>query len=130
MAVITRDTGVLGTAQALEGAVAGRAPVEQLHQLLSHLRVTLAAHPDSTRTGPYAEILTTAPHLARRADQLVAEHDRLALAISALFERLEAGPGRRFAKEVAELLRMLRGHQRRGAQLLHEAYTVDLGGET
>ncbi|MBG6140429.1 hemerythrin domain-containing protein [Longispora fulva] len=121
---------MLETAQALEGAVVGRAPVEQLHQILSHLRVTLAAHPDSSETGPYAEILTAAPHLTRRVRVLVGEHDRLALAIDGLFERLEAGPGRRFAKEVAELLRLLRAHQRRGAQLLHEAYTVDLGGET
>ncbi|WP_412541768.1 hypothetical protein R8Z50_04235 [Longispora sp. K20-0274] len=121
---------MLETAQALEGAVAGRAPVEQLRQLLSHLRATLAARPDSAETGPYAEILAAAPHLTRRVRLLVNEHDRLALVIDGLFERLEAGPGRRFAKEVAELLRTLRAHQRRGAQLLHDAYTVDLGGET
>ncbi|WP_018348096.1 hypothetical protein [Longispora albida] len=124
MALSTRQTGLLETARLYEQALAGQAPAARLGVLLGEVRRALAGHDD------LGELLDAAPHLARRLRALATEHARLQRQLDSLTVRLAQGVGKRFAKDSAELLRGLRVHQRRGAELLHAAYTLDLGGET
>lgn len=82
--------------------------------------------------GLYAELLDHAPRLARGVHVLIREHLAVLATITALrqhvdhpettVEQMRAWGG--------ELLRELSRHRQRGADLVYQAYQIDIGGET
>jgi hypothetical protein len=78
--------------------------------------------------GLYAELLDDAPRLAHQVHTLVREHSHVVEALDALNSRLDAEP-RRLRGWANNLLRELSRHRQRGADLVYEAYTADIGGE-
>ncbi|GAA1817144.1 hypothetical protein HC028_21340 [Planosporangium flavigriseum] len=98
---------------------------------LPHLRAAFAAHVELTEgpDGLYAEVLADAPRLVRRVNSLGSEHAAVSAALEALARRVDADP-ERVRSWGSDLLRALSSHRQRGADLIHEAYATDLGGET
>jgi hypothetical protein len=101
---------------------------------LGSLRAAFAEHVVVTEgsDGLYAELLDHAPRLARGVDVLIREHAALAAAMDALQRQVAAGPAA--IEEVrgwaSDLLREMSRHRQRGADLVYEAYAMDIGGET
>lgn len=81
-------------------------------------------------TGLHEQVLTDAPRLSARVRMLQREHGELRDAIEEALEKVEgaAWEGESLRAAVGTLLRHLSRHRRRGADLVHEAYQVDLGG--
>jgi hypothetical protein len=103
----------------------------------AHVAVTEGPH------GLYQEILDTAPRLANAVKRLRDEHrvicDDLARAALHLEDELRAGEQEWYAADqwvdevrvqVTALLGRLGRHRQRGADLVYEAFEVDVGGET
>ena len=82
-------------------------------RIAEHLAVT------EGEGGLYAEIVAADPRLGFAVKQLFREHDNLRRGLR----------GGLTAAQEAELLTALDRHQRRGNDLMYEAYAVDLGGE-
>ncbi|RLP95531.1 hypothetical protein EAD89_01680 [Micromonospora sp. BL4] len=82
--------------------------------------------------GLYRELLTHAPRLYHGVRLLTREHTAIGgalLAVQRVAEQSEASPDE-LRHRAAYLLRTLARHRRRGADLLWQAYQMDLGGET
>lgn len=101
---------------------------------LGRLHGTFAEHVVVTEgpDGLYAELLDHAPRLARAVQVLIREHGAVAATIAALRRQVdlpEAG-----VDELRgcgnDLLRELSRHRQRGADLVYQAYQLDIGGET
>jgi ABC-type transporter Mla subunit MlaD len=126
--------------QALAGA-AGRnlgAWAGHVQAALDRLSAAFRDHVAVTegRGGLYDDIQDTAPRLAGEVDRLTREHGKIAASLADLLERAAALDGANPA-DVAELrqrgtvlLGTLSHHRQRGADLVYDAYEVDLGGET
>jgi hypothetical protein len=82
--------------------------------------------------GLYAELLDHSPRLARGVHVLVREHAALAAALGALQRKVDQpGPTvEELRAWASDLLRELSRHRQRGADLVYEAYEMDIGGET
>ena len=82
--------------------------------------------------GLYAEMLEHAPRLSRQIAALTADHRALRVAVDTLARRLRdpARPVERLRPAAEELLAQLSHHRQQGADLVYEAYTTDIGGET
>ena len=84
--------------------------------------------------GLYQEILHRAPRLSSQVDRLRAEHPALRAGTAELIERLHSipvGPGWPLdeARDDAQrLLGKIVKHRQRGADLVWEAYNLDIGG--
>lgn len=103
---------------------------------LEELRRALDEHIEVTERvdGLYAEITARAPRLAGKIERLAAEHPEMRDATAALIERLESTPiGQPWPLDDARddlqrLLGRLVRHRQRGADLVWEAYNLDIGG--
>lgn len=88
-----------------------------------HIAATEAAE------GLFFEVIEDAPRLAHRVEQLQADHVAIRDTIANLIERTE-GPSENDADEVREqafeLLGRISRHRHLGAELVYEAYTVDI----
>lgn len=109
--------------------------LERVHAALVELDGDLRAHVEITEgpEGLHADVAEVAPRLVGPARQLAGEHgvarrliDDL-LTRPAALDRTDLGQVRTQANE---LLAMLVRHRQRGADLVYEAYHVDVGGET
>jgi hypothetical protein len=126
----------------LERAVAAPAPgrvdewVEGVRVALESLRDVVDRHIHATEApgGFLDEIVETEPRLANPAQRLREEHGEIVDAISAASARLRAPS---FATDewveamrdrLLALLGVLARHRQRGADLVYEAYDVDIGG--
>jgi hypothetical protein len=101
---------------------------------LGRLHGTFADHVVVTEgpDGLYAELLDHAPRLARAVHVLISDHGAVAAAIAALRRRVdlpEAGVDE-LRGWGSDLLRELSRHSERGADLVYQAYQLDIGGET
>jgi hypothetical protein len=108
------------------GKVARR--LRQLHHALEeHIAVT------ERPGGLYEEILAQAPHLAGKVRRVGAEHAVLRESVSTLLTRLEsmpigdAWPLEEARADVQRLLGKIVRHRQLGADLVWEAYSVDIG---
>ncbi len=84
------------------------------------------------RDGLYAALLAAAPRLTQAVSVLAREHALIKRVLEVLAERL-ADPGtttHQVRSWASDLLRELSRHRQRGADLVYEAYAVDIGGET
>lgn len=127
----------------LEVAIAapfpGRADewVAEVSERFAELQRDFADHLEITEEpgGLHDDLVETAPRLASGVAHLVKEHKLISAAIDAAQSRLESArtdaeeiPGLRDA--VLEVLSLLARHRQRGSDLVWEAYTYDVGGET
>jgi hypothetical protein len=88
-----------------------------------HIRATEAAE------GLFSEVIEDAPRLAHRVEQLQADHVAIRDSVADLIGRTEA-PSANDVDEVREqafeLLGRISRHRHLGAELVYEAYTVDI----
>jgi hypothetical protein len=98
------------------------------HELDDHVEITEGSG------GLYDEIVAAAPRLAHRVEQLSDEHPELRGATQQLIERFRttpldvSWPVDDARDEVQRLLGKLVKHRQHGADLIWEAYTLDIGG--
>lgn len=136
-----RREALVGAAAALEAALAAPASdlrwPEGLGNALAALRATIDEHVTATEApgGTIDQLRGRAPRLSNQIDRLVDEHATITVDAEHLLERLEHAPTQRTPDETAaireqalELLGAIVRHRHLGADLLYEAYDVDLGG--
>jgi hypothetical protein len=127
---------------ALETALAAAAPsrdtahwVERVHTALVELAGDLRQHVALTEgpDGLYQDLLRTAPRLSGPVASLTEDHARIG---TALDEALLHTDGRATSVDVEQvralgtaLLGRIVRHRQRGADLVYEAYEVDVGGD-
>ena len=137
-----RRAELLGSMSALEQALAAPAPgrqeqwAERVHVALVELSADFGVHIAITEgpEGLYRELLATAPRLSGAVARLTREH----ALIRALLDNLQAQvsePGFKPGVDVVRdrgtvLLGRLVRHRQRGSDLIYEAYTAEIGGET
>jgi hypothetical protein len=124
--------------EAISGPASGRVEswsadvTKYLHALLT----TIDEHVEGTERldGLYDEIQLRAPHLAPRIAQLRDEHPVMRERTRALIDRFETeGVGGAWSvdearDEVQRLLGLVVRHRQHGADLVYEAYNLDIGG--
>lgn len=127
---------------ALELALAAPAPqdparwAERVHVALVELTADFRVHVDLTEgpDGLYQELLRRAPRLSGAMARLTHDHARIRGLVEELLARVRGQEGGGEVDHVRELGTTLLGalvrHRQRGADLVFEAYQVDIGGET
>jgi len=136
-----RRAALVGTCSALEAALS--APVassgwpERLGNAVTALRATFDEHVTETEGsgGTIEQLRERAPRLSDRIDLLVEQHVTIPADAERLMDRLDHLRAERTADENAavreqalELLTAIVRHRQLGADLLYEAYDVDVGG--
>jgi hypothetical protein len=121
---------------ALELAAAGAAGdpawIDALREALAEVRVVFDAHVEEVEAsdGLLAELVAEAPRLSNRVNRLHDEHPELSQRIDACVALLEEGDPHEIRGEVLDLLVALARHRHAGADLVYEAYNVDIGGQS
>jgi iron-sulfur cluster repair protein YtfE (RIC family) len=136
-----RREALLGAIASIEAALAAPASdarwPEGLGNALSALRTTFEQHVVETEApdGILDQVRERAPRLSNQIDQLVGEHVAITAGIEHLMDRLDDAPPERTAEETTatreqalQLLAAIVRHRHLGADLLYEAYNVDVGG--
>lgn len=104
---------------------------ERVARALDRVARSLEKHVEETegRGGILREIVDQAPRLWREIDALEREHEELTDACARLEERLERGASAlAIRRKVLDLLGRFDHHRHRGADLVYEAFGVDIGG--
>lgn len=117
------------SAAAAPAASAGWA--DDLVRELEELREAFDQHVEEVegRDGLLAEVVTTAPRLANKVKQVEAEHPPLIEQIARTIDEVRASADpERSRVVVLEALAAVARHRQRGADLVYEAYSVDIGG--
>ena len=99
---------------------------------LQQLRDAFADHIAATEgpDGLYAAVTSSHERLVNPVRRLAAEHGGLGAAIDEVATRLASDEAPATVREVATtLLARFSRHRQRGADLVYEAYNVDIGGE-
>ena len=108
--------------------------LERVHAALVELDGDLCAHVEITEgpEGLHRDVTDIAPRLAEPARQLADEHGVARRLVDDLLAAAEPDHAHleRVRTQANELLAMLVRHRQRGADLVYEAYQVDVGGET
>jgi hypothetical protein len=113
-------------------AQVSKADASAVRAVLEPLRIAFAQHRAETEgaTGIYADVVQDAPRLARTVDVLVAEHECIDAAMARLALFVTDGAEDDVVRDQAnEVLDTLLRHGRHDAQLVHDAYVTDIGGE-
>ncbi len=107
----------------------------EVRETLRSLDRAIEIHAQATEEpgGLFEQVRMQAPRLAGKIDRLVQEHEDIRQRIRSLVEGTgpvgddEEAWVEQVREDVLELLRVLSRHRQRGADLLYEAYDVDLG---
>ena len=93
---------------------------------LRELQEAFDRHVEATERpdGFLAEAVAHAPHLEHRRRELINEHREIAAKLAASLDATAEAATR---EDVADLLVTLERHRHRGAELIYEAYSVDMG---
>jgi hypothetical protein len=131
---------LLDLERALAGAARGRAQpwADSVRATLVRVRETFAAHIDVTEgaDGLYQEVLAQAPRLSGAVNRLQHEHADIASALAEVHDRLDEpmSDADAWVESIRDaaitLMGLLVRHRQRGADLVYEAYDVEIGGET
>lgn len=128
--------GELEAALAVPAAADPSSWVDNTVKVVLRLRDEFDIHIDVTEGpgGLYEECIDAAPRVAAQIGLLTKEHRKLAAAIDLGIEALEAGDADlaridAIRDQLLELLRLLSRHRQRGADLVWDAYNIDIGGE-
>jgi hypothetical protein len=120
--------------QATMTAPSGAADIDRVTSVLDHVRVVFAVHVEVTESpgGLYEEIMEIAPRLANKIARFKREHAAITAAITTTLDDLRAQETRlaELGDRLDHLLQALVRHRKRGADLVYEAYHVDIGGES
>jgi hypothetical protein len=120
---------------ALATAASGRAETwaETMVERLTALKGAWRHHVDQNEAadGLFAQILEDSPRLSSKVDRLRGDHESISSAVDAALERTRAaatgGGGVEPAREaVVALLESLVRHRYQGAEVVYEAYNVDI----
>jgi hypothetical protein len=131
--VRARREGMRSAMVELESAVSGPVPGREdqwragVARALTRLRTAFDAHVEVTESedGVFAEVVEAAPRLANQVKRLHADHEDIGAGLAAVDARLHDDPDG--ARDAAlDLLSLLARHRYRGADLLHEAFCVDI----
>ncbi len=120
----------------LELAAAGAAGdpmwITGLRDALGELREAFGAHVEEVEgdEGLLADLVVDAPRLAPRVQRLSDEHGPLGERIDACAAMLDDPDPHEIRGEVLDLLVALVRHRHTGADLVYEAYNVDIGGQS
>jgi hypothetical protein len=116
---------------AAAGASADPTWRDDLGAALSDLLDAFDAHVDEVEGGDglLADVVTRAPRLAKRVDRLGAEHPPLRAQIVAARAKVATGDVDEVRSEILDALVALAKHRQTGADLVYDAYNVDIGGE-
>jgi hypothetical protein len=125
---------------AISSPAAGRIPEwsAQVTKDLIGVRDAFDQHIEATEKpdGLYDEIMQRAPRLAHTVDRLREEHPSIAASIAATIGRMEADevvrddwPVDQARDDLQRLIGSLVRHRQKGADLVWEAYNVDIGGQ-
>lgn len=107
---------------------------ERLKAALAELDHDFAGHVELTEGegGLYERITKAAPRLSGTVDRLRDEHARFNQRIDEFIRALDDGEATKdlktFREDVTSLIGQLVRHRQKGADLIYEAYEVDLGG--
>jgi hypothetical protein len=134
---IRRDAfydAVIALEQALAAPAGDDAPgwAAMLTAPVEHLREVLEGHIAGTEgpDGLFEEILDQAPRLAHDVERLQADHAPLVAATRALAGRLTSvandGDVDSVRADALELVQLLLAHRHRGAELVYDAYAIDV----
>ena len=138
LAKVVRQRSQLGDAmQRVEEAAAAPAAkaswAEDLSERLRQLETAFDQHiiEAQSPTGILNQVVDQAPRLQNATEHLKREDDRIAQTIDDVIETAEAGSADvviGLRESVMEVLVDLARHRQQGADLLYEAYAVDIGG--
>ena len=121
---------------ALELAAAGAAGdatwIDGLREALDQMNDALAHHVEEVEAdeGLLADLIVDAPRLAPSVQRLRDEHPQLADQVRACEAMLDEPDPHEIRQAVLELLVALARHRHAGADLVYEAYHVDIGGQS
>lgn len=140
---VRRRRAELGESMAaVEQALAAPSPgrvaawAERVHAALVELSGDLRVHMELTEApdGLFEQVVTSSPRLAGQVHRLNQEHTHLMPSVESLVDAAEVASDAAgvdaLREGCADLLRLLARHRQRGADLIYEAYVVDIGGET
>lgn len=136
-----RREALLERVNSLEAALAAPASdvrwPEGVGSALSSLRETLEEHVTTTEApnGTLDQVRARAPRLSNQVERLIDEHVTIPADTERLIDLLDHAPTERTEEETATireqalaLLGAIMRHRQLGADLLYEAYNVDVGG--
>jgi|BarGraNGADG00212_1021973.scaffolds.fasta_scaffold11204_4 hypothetical protein len=136
---------MLDLEQAASGAATGRETrwLGDVRAQLDEVDARFASHIAGTEgeDGLYTEVLEVSPRLANAVNRLRAEHDEITAAVTALRGEIDqvvahgldddAVDSLAAAREsINRLIARLVRHRQQGADLVFQAYALDIGGET
>lgn len=123
--------------EAISGPAAGREDAWALGvaKAMTHLRDAFDEHVTGTEQpgGLYEEIIQRAPRFQRKIERLHEDHPEIQEEIRGLLRRLESrssseGDVDDVRDDIQRVLGRIVRHRQRGADLVWEAYNVDIGG--
>lgn len=109
---------------------------QRVHVALVELSSDLKAHIEITEGpgGLYRELRAAAPRLCGAVDRLTADHLDIGAHLEMLLAEADSPDGDAYVERLRglgnDLLGRLVRHRQQGADLVFEAYEVDVGGET
>ena len=135
----TLHDAIVQLEMAISSPAAGRAPdwATQVTKAVVGVRDAFEQHVIVTEKpgGLYEEIIQRAPRLAGTVKRLQDEHPTITESVTALVERLDAGevesdawPPDNARNDLQRLIGAVVRHRQKGADLVWEAYNVDIGG--
>jgi hypothetical protein len=135
----TLHEGLVALENAISSPAAGRIPdwTRVVQKELTGVRDAWDLHIDTTEKpdGLYDEIVTTSPRLAGTIDRLRNEHPDITDALRQAVDRVEqveiggvAWPLDDARDDLQRLIGRLVRHRQKGADLVWEAYNLDIGG--
>ena len=104
---------------------------DQLLRELDDLRIALEQHIEEVEghDGLLEELLMFAPRLANKINSIQGEHPELVEQIDRTIEVVKTADEPELARvDVLETLAAVARHRQRGADLVYEGYSVDIGG--
>ncbi len=137
-----RRAELLESMRAVEQALAAPAPgrqarwAERVHVALVELSADVREHIDITEgpDGLHRELLSTTPRLSGAVARLAREHALIRDLVNNLLARVGEPEIEADVDTVRDLGTALLGrlvrHRQRGSDLIYEAYTAEIGGET
>lgn len=133
--IVTRRQDLYDAMRALEASAARASGqpdwVEVVRNALDDLESCLARHVAEIESpdGLFAEVLDRAPHLAPVVDSLRREHEEIEGKCRMALEMTDEVPDPgQIRRTILDLLGLLAVHRQTGAELLFDAYNVDLAG--
>ena len=129
--VRVRREGLRSAMVGLEAAVSAPAAGDDwgagVSRALTRLRTAFDSHVEVTESGDgvFEQVVEAAPRLANEVKRLHADHEAIAVGLAAVDGALASG-AESVRDATLDLLGLLARHRHRGADLLHEAFCVDI----